>query len=131
MANTKTTFTVEDVYEASLALLSEEKQRVKDYPKFKIALINQVIAECFEINNTLRKNEGLEPLTKEEMPYMTDDTDVIPYDVRLVRECMPYGLASLLVMDDDKEKCSAFSNQFDILKRKYSRATSEDIINYY
>ncbi len=131
MANTKTTFTVEDVYDSALALLSEEKQRVKDYPKFNVALTNQVIAECFETNNTLRRNDGLEPLTKEEMPYVETNDDVIPYDVRLIRECMPYGLAALLVMDDDKEKCAVFSNQFELLKNKYSKAYFEDITNNY
>ena len=131
MANTKTTFTVDNLYDSSLALLSEDRQRVKDYPKFNIALTNQIIAECFEINNTLRKNDGLKPLSKEEMPYVTDKDDVIPYDIRLIRECMPYGLAALLVIDDDKEKCAVFSNQFELLKNKYSKACFEDITNNY
>lgn len=126
-----TSFTVENLYEAALALLSEEKQRVKDYPKFKIALTNQIIAECFDINNTIRELDGLLPYKKEEMPYMTSETDVIPYDIQLVRECMPYGLAALLVMDDDKEKCSVFSNQFELLKSKFSRAQFEPIVNHY
>lgn len=131
MANTKAEFTVEDLYESALALLSEEKQRVKDYPKFKIALTNQVVAECFDTNNTLRKSDGLEAIPKNEMPYMQDDNDVIPYDTRLIRECMPYGLAALLVMDDDKEKCAVFSNQFELLKSKFSKAQYNDIINHY
>lgn len=124
-------FTVENLYEAALALLSEEKQRVKDYPKFKVALTNQIIAECFDINNTIRELNGLAPFSKDDMPYMTSETDIIPYDIQLVRECMPYGLAALLVMDDDKEKCSVFSNQFELLKSKFSRAQFEPIVNYY
>ena len=124
-------FTVENLYESALALLSEEKQRVKDYPKFKIALTNQVLAECFDTNNTLRKIEGLEIIPKNEMPYVQSETDIIPYDIRLIRECMPYGLAALLVMDDDKEKCAVFSNQFELLKSKFTKANFEDIKNHY
>ena len=124
-------FTVENLYESALALLSEEKQRVKDYPKFKIALTNQVLAECFDTNNTLRKIEGLEIIPKNEMPYVQSETDIIPYDIRLIRECMPYGLAALLVMDDDKEKCAVFSNQFELLKSKFTKAQFEDIKNHY
>ena len=131
MANIKMEFSVEDLYDASLALLSEEKQRVKDYPKFKIALTNQVIAECFDANNAIRETEGLEAIPKNEMPYMQEETDIIPYDIRLIRECMPYGLAALLVMDDDKEKCAVFSNQFELLKSKFSKAQFEDITNHY
>lgn len=128
---TKNNFTVEDLYESALALLSEDKQRVKDYPKFKIPLTNQVIAECFDINNTLRVADGLIPFSKEQMPYLTLDEDIIPYDIKLLRECMPYGLAALLVMDDDKEKCAVFSNQFELLKSKFTKAHFEDIINNY
>jgi len=131
MANAKTEFTVENLYESALALLGEEKQRVKDYPKFKIALTNQVLAECFDTNNTLRKIEGLDAIPKSEMPYVQNETDIIPYDIRLIRECMPYGLAALLVMDDDKEKCAVFSNQFELLKSKFSKASFEDITNHY
>ena len=131
MANATTEFTVENLYESALALLSEEKQRVKDYPKFKIALTNQVLAECFDTNNTLRKIEGLEIIPKNEMPYVQSETDTIPYDIRLIRECMPYGLAALLVMDDDKEKCAVFSNQFELLKSKFTKAQFEDIENHY
>ena len=131
MEKTKTEFTVENLYDAALALLSEDKQRVKDYPKFKIALTNQIIAECFEINNILRKIDGLEEFSKENIPYMEAETDVIPYDIGLLRECMPYGLAALLVMDDDKEKCSVFSSQFELLKNKYSKTTFQDITNHY
>lgn len=131
MANTKTSYSVEDLYDAALALLSEDKQRVKDYPKFKIALTNQIIAECFDINNTLRSLDGLKPFSKEDLPYMTSANDIIPYDLRLLRECMPYGLAALLVIDDDKEKCSVFSAQFEMLKSKFSKAQFSDIINSY
>lgn len=131
MANAKTEFTVENLYESALALLSEEKQRVKDYPKFKIALTNQVLAECFDTNNVLRETDGLAVIPKNEMPYVHNDTDIIPYDIRLIRECMPYGLAALLVMDDDKEKCAVFSNQFELLKSKFSKAQFEDIKNHY
>lgn len=131
MVGVKSSFSVEDLYDAALALLSEDKQRVKDYPKFKLALTNQIIAECFDINNTLRSLDGLEPFGKEALPYVTDEDDIIPYDIRLLRECMPYGLASLLVIDDDKEKCSVFSAQFETLKSKFSRACERDIINNY
>lgn len=124
-------YTAEMLYDAALALLSEEKQRVKDYPKFKIALTNQVVAECFSINNVLRELDGFTAFNKEEMPMVETSEDVIPYDIRLLRECMPYGLAALLVMDDDKEKCAVFSNQFELLKSKYSRAQAKDIINNY
>ena len=123
--------TVQQLYEAALALLSEDVARAKSYNKFKIPLVNQVIAECFDINNAIRITDGLVPLHKSEMPYMESEEDVIPYDIRLLRECMPYGVASLLVIDDDKTKATVFSQQYESYKQKCNCATTVEITDVY
>ena len=123
--------TVQELYEAALALLSEQVARAKSYNYFKIPIINQVIAECFDANNSIRISDGLPALNKNEMPYMTSEEDTIPYDIRLLRECMPYGVASLLVIDDDKAKATVFSQQYESYKLKCSCVTLEDIKDVY
>ncbi len=123
--------TVQQLYEAALALLSEQVARAKSYNHFKIPIINQIIAECFDANNSIRINDDLMPLHKSEMPLMEKEDDIIPYDIRLLRECMPYGVASLLVIDDDKSKASVFSQQYESYKAKCSSATFEMIIDVY
>ncbi len=123
--------TVQELYEAALALLSEQVARAKSYNYFKIPIVNQIIAECFDANNSIRVNDGLQPLHKSEMPLVSNEDDVIPYDVRLLRECMPYGVASLLVIDDDKSKASVFSQQYESYRAKCSSATFEPITDVY
>lgn len=123
--------TVQQLYEAALALLSEEVQRAKSYNHFKISIVNQIIAECFDTNNDIRIADGLEPLHKSQMPYMTGENDEIPYDVCLLRKCMPYGVASLLVNEDDKIKASVFSEQFENKKAECSVAVSDEIVDVY
>jgi hypothetical protein len=123
--------TVQELYEAALALLSEQVARAKSYNYFKIPIINQVIAECFDANNSIRISDDLPALNKNEMPYMTSEEDTIPYDIRLLRECMPYGVASLLVIDDDKAKATVFSQQYESYKSKCSCVTLEDIKDVY
>lgn len=123
--------TVQQLYEAALALLSEQVQRAKSYNHFKIPIVNQIIAECFDTNNAIRIADGLEPLHKSQMPYMTGENDEIPYDIRLLRECMPYGVASLLVIDDDKSKATVFSQQYESYKAKCSVAVSDEIVDVY
>ena len=101
------------------------KRREKWYYRLRFLLINQVIAECFTANNMFLISRGEKMLG--EIPKIDGDDDTIPYEDVLCRLCMPYGLASLLVMDDDKAKCTALSRQFEELKAKLCPTVFEDI----
>ena len=89
------------------------------------------MAECFDVNNAIRINARLEPIPLAQMPLLEHEEDEIPYDTRLLRICMPYGVASLLVIDDDKSKATVFSEQYESYKAKYSTATAEMITDVY
>jgi hypothetical protein len=123
--------TVLELYTAALALLEEEVARAKSYNKFKIPIINQIIAECFDVNNSIRVADGLEPFDKTQIPLVSKDEDVIPYDIQLLRECMPYGVASRLVVGDDKSIATAYSQQYEQYKSSRSCAVPEQICNVY
>ena len=123
--------TVQQLYEAALALLSEQVARAKTYNHFKIPIINQIIAECFDVNNDIRENEGLEPIPLSDMPMVETESDIIPYDTRLLRIAMPYGVASLLVIDDDKSKASVFSEEYNQRKAMLSVAVAVEIVDVY
>lgn len=120
--------TVQDLYLSALALLGE-KSTVKGYSDFKIPLTNQLLAECFNTNNTILASKGLTELT--EIPTVTLETDVLTYDTKLARLAMPYGLASLLVIDDDKQKSAAFSQMYETNRKKCSVAVSGNVTDYY
>lgn len=124
----KTEFTAYDVYKLALDLLAEKEARAKDYNTFYPNLFNIVLAECFNANNSIRMRDGKEKLPKDEMPFITFEdakTDIIPYDAKLIREVMVFGLAAYLVLDDDKSISAAFSQQYESRLRKYEGSMSE------
>ncbi len=123
--------TAQQLYEAALGVIPEEKERAGSYENLKLPAINQVVAECFNINNSIRESEGLAPLGKNEMPFVNNENDEIPYDIWLLRVCMPYGVASILVLDDDKQKATAFSQQYESYKAESRCASFEAIKDAY
>lgn len=127
----KNEFTAYDVYKIALTLLAEKEARAKDYNVFYPNCFNVVLAECFDANNSIRLREGLEEVKKSEMPFITDEdakTFNIPYDVKLIRECMVFGLAAYLVLDDDRDIASAFSAQYESKLQKYKGAAETNRI---
>lgn len=123
--------TVKELYKASLALIATTVARAKSYDDFKLPIINQIISECFNANNVIRSAKGLEELSMDEMPYVRGDSDVIDYDIMLFRAVMPYGVASLLVADDDVSLASVYSNQYESKLRLLTSATSSMIEDVY
>lgn len=91
-----------ECYCAALALLAETTDSAGYYDKFALYGLNQLLANCFRENNALRAQAGQEPLTKP--PRMDDIAGEIPADEAMAAECFPYGLAALLVCEDDKAK---------------------------
>lgn len=119
---TKTSYTAHDIYKLALALLAEKEARAKDYNVFYPVLLNVVMVECFNANNAIRARDGLERLKKSEMPYVEDEEKedfIIPYDEKLIREVMAFGLAAYLVLDDDKAISAAFSQQYEARLSRY------------
>ena len=45
-------------------------------------------------------------------PQLSALTEEMPADEWLARECLPYGLAALLVADDDKDKFNWAGREF-------------------
>lgn len=120
---------VHDLYLRALALLGEDEARARVYKKNALALINQLLAQCIGVENSLREASGVEALEKAQRVESFDD--VIIYDENFVSAAMPYGLASLLCSDEDKVTANAMAREFDRIKRKYSVVTFGDIANAY
>lgn len=89
-------------YHAALNLLSETPNSGVYYEQFALSAINQLLANSLREINAKRTLDGDAPYAAP--PYMETLSDEIPADDYLVRECFPYGLAALLVADDDKAK---------------------------
>ena len=103
--------TGEDVYRAALALLFEDDSTAGDYRSYARPLLNILLMECFEANNSLREAAGKAPLVvATELKALEEETG---YEDVLCVRVLPYGLAAKLVLDDgDMGKVSMFQSLY-------------------
>ena len=90
--------TVNDVHKLALSYIDEVAPNY-DVESYTIGWINQLLAESLIYENNLREHFKTKQL--EEPPLMKEMIDVIPYDWRITRNCLPNGLASLYFLNDD------------------------------
>ncbi len=88
--------TGQEILKITLDLLYEE---TNEYDIYAVSILNMMIAELFETENHIRRAAGKEPL--KETPYLAELKEEVPYDERLTRGAMPFGLASYIVLDDN------------------------------
>ncbi|MDO5141506.1 MAG: hypothetical protein Q4D31_00625 [Eubacteriales bacterium] len=89
-------------FRAALNLLSETPDSGAYYQAFALGALNQLLTNSLREINADRVAHGQTPHAVP--PQLDALDDPIPADDWLVRECFPYGLAALLVADDDKAK---------------------------
>lgn len=120
--------TVKELYEHAKALMFEKKTS-KDYDGYYKPWINTLLSENFDFNNALRRAKGKELLT--ERPYISLDTDVIPYEPEMCYEILPYGLAKFFFVDDDLSKMNIFDTEYINAKMRYSPGYEVSIVDVY
>jgi hypothetical protein len=105
------TLTVNELLQNALALFAETDASDADYQALAIFHTNMVLAETFEVNNRMRERAGKEELT--EIPSVTALTDTIPYEDKLLRFALPFGLAEKLYFDEDNDgRLSMFKQEY-------------------
>lgn len=91
-----------ECYKAALNLLSETNNSGDYYGQFALIALNQLLANSLrEINAERAQTEQIPFAMPPHMDALEQD---IPASDSLARECFPYGLAALLIADDDKAK---------------------------
>lgn len=120
---------VRSIYLRALALLNEDEATARVYKKNALSLVNQLLAQCVGVENSLRAAKGVRELEKAQTVESFDDE--IAYDEGFVNAAMGYGLASLLCADEDKAMSNAMAGEFDRITGRYSVANFEDIKNAY
>lgn len=99
-----------ECFRAALNLLSETPESGAYYEQFALGALNQLLVNSLrEINAERRANNEDELLVP---PCISALGDKLPAAEWLVRECFPYGLAALLVADDDKAKFNWAANEY-------------------
>lgn len=113
----KDSFTVQELYDLAKATMFE-KPTSKDYDNYIIPWLNVLLQENFNLNNHLRLKHDEDEL--EECPWMENMTDVVPYEVEMCREILPYGLAANFFIDDDLSKYDILHRYYENMQSKYS-----------
>ena len=91
-----------ECFRAALNLLSETPDSGTYYEQFALGALNQLLVNSLREINAERVFCAEQPYTAP--PQMEALAEEIPAGDWLARECFPYGLAALLVADDDKAK---------------------------
>ena len=91
-----------ECFRAALNIVSETPDSGVYYEQFALGALNQLLANSLREMNAERASDGKDVLLVP--PRMTALTEELPAGDWLARECFPYGLAALLVADDDKAK---------------------------
>jgi len=93
----------------ALALFAETE--TTDYEALALPYIDMVLAETFDTNNRIRTAAGKAVLT--EMPELASLADTLPYEDKLVKLALPYGLAAKLYFDEeDNPRLTMFNQEY-------------------
>ena len=88
------------IFDTVIGLMFSDQKDKSNYESMFCPILNLITAECFTVNNILRRRNELEPLT--EIPFAEDLEDDIPYEDEMLRKIMPYGIAAQLYSEDDE-----------------------------
>lgn len=114
-------FTVQNLFDLSIGILGEQKSNSSSYNEIFYPIMNTILSECMENENTLRQRDGMDLLT--EAPYLSAMDDKIPYHAELVRNVLPYGIGMLLAMADEENiKATFCSSKYDEHRNKFTPA---------
>ena len=102
--------TVNDVYKMTKDLMFE-KGSSKIYDDFLINNINRLLVELFHENNVMRVFNGKEKLEAPQVVSARSDT--LTYEDDIVYNVLPLGLAARFFIDDDLNKYSIFSTDYN------------------
>lgn len=94
--------TGKECFLAAMNLLGEQEEGAAYYETFALGALRQLMNNCLREINALRQADGKEELRIAPQPGALEDA--LDADEAMVRECFPYGLAALLVCDEDHEK---------------------------
>lgn len=116
--------TVRKVYQAALALMGDNEREAADYEPQVVPLVNMMLIELFDANNSVREQAGLERLT--EIPQAQELNDDVAYDLRIAGGVLPYGLAAKLSLEDSPGKASYFNGEYMERRAQHAKAVWAD-----
>ena len=94
-----------------LPIMGERQDSADSYEDTYVGVINTVLADCLNIENAIREKNNKEKISLE----IYGAEDEIPYDTELLINCISYGVASRLFVEEAGDE----SNKFIFLENNY------------
>lgn len=121
--------TAREIAVSALAILAEPESSLQDFSDTIIPVMNIMLPEMWEINDGLRRARGKAP---EPLPKISALEDDVPYEEELCRSCMPYGLASKMIFDDDDmAKVQYLQSMYVSAMGEFAKAMPCDVEDVY
>ncbi len=122
--------TVREVYERGISHLPEVPSDNPDLQNYILNWTNEMLAETFHIENSIRKHYEMELLTEPQV--VSSLNDEIEYNWRLVYAAFPYGIAAQAFIDDDNDyRSNKFGQQYVLRCNEAIINEVENIIDCY
>lgn len=83
--------TAHDIIKTAFSLMYEDVEIDKAAARFSMDVLNVLLADCFESEQNYREANELPLLT--DVPQVSAPTDDVPYNYKLTRIALPYGIA--------------------------------------
>jgi hypothetical protein len=100
-----------------------------EYQDAAIPVINLLLSDCFEVNNSIRKHNGDAEFT--EIPEIDTLSDELPYEDAINRKVLPFGLAGYLYAEDDATVATLRMNKYEYEKAQNYKAEYVQVNDYY
>ena len=122
--------TGQELYETALSLLAAKADEAPEYAPHAVAMVNTLLAQTAGINNGLRRQRGLPPLS--ELPRIAALSQPLPCEEVLCATALPYGLcAALLPNEQDMQKAVYYHNLFVSALDDLKRCEAGGVVDVY
>lgn len=120
------TYDVDRLLKEAMSMMGEEPRYRDDYETFVVDIANTLMADLFDVNNTMREQAKKQPLAC--VPVVQQSREEIPYEYLCIKNIMVYGLAFwLLYHDGESDKANIQNAVYEDHKKKFSTALYQQI----
>ena len=121
--------TADGLFSLAIGLAGGGEEDREDYEEQFLPVLNVLLAETFDVNNSLRASKGKEELA--EIPEVTALTDEMSYEPEILRKVLPYGIAGTLYQEDSASLAMQYLNKYEVARMGAGKAQYVEITDYY
>ena len=120
--------TAEDIYQSTLLLINSSRED-SYYRGMFLQALSMLLEETYKFNNTLRLQAG--KLAQSSVQPVEDFSSNVELEPYLAKTILPYGLAGILLYEDNPTKATIYRNRYDYRLSEVTFATYEPVYDVY